>query len=249
MPADLLSADPRAALGIVELRQYTLHPRQRDVLVDLFDREFVEAQDALGLHVLGQFRDLDDDDRFVWLRGFADMTSRAAALAAFYGGPVWAAHRAAANATMIDADDVLLLRPAWPGAGVVIDIARRAPVGATALPRGVLGATVYSLAVAAGAELVALARDRLIPTWCAGGADVVGCYVTEPAPNDFPRLPVREGEHVLVVLAMFDDDDAQRSFAPSGASQRDVAAELSRFLAAAPRTLRLAPTARSAMHA
>src|SRR2546430_190343 len=27
---------------IVELRQYTLHPGKRDVLIDLFDREFVE---------------------------------------------------------------------------------------------------------------------------------------------------------------------------------------------------------------
>jgi hypothetical protein len=34
---------------IVELRQYTLRPGQRDVLIDLFDREFVESQEAAGL--------------------------------------------------------------------------------------------------------------------------------------------------------------------------------------------------------
>jgi hypothetical protein len=96
---------------IVELRQYTLHPGRRDDLIELFDREFVETQEAAGLAVLGQFRDLRDPDRFVWLRGFTDMPSRAAALSRFYGGPVWAAHRDAANATMIDSDDVLLLRP------------------------------------------------------------------------------------------------------------------------------------------
>src|SRR6185436_19195944 len=45
---------------VVELRQYTLHPGMRDVLIDLFDREFVETQEALGMTVLGQFRDLDD---------------------------------------------------------------------------------------------------------------------------------------------------------------------------------------------
>ena len=33
---------------IVELRQYTLHPGKRDVLIDLFDREFVESQEASG---------------------------------------------------------------------------------------------------------------------------------------------------------------------------------------------------------
>src|SRR4029077_20100414 len=87
---------------VIELRQYTLHAGKRDVLIDLFDAEFIESQEALGLTVIGQFRDVDDPDRFVWLRGFRDMTIRAKGLKAFYGGPVWRDHREAANATMID---------------------------------------------------------------------------------------------------------------------------------------------------
>jgi len=63
-------------LSVVELRQYTLHRGQRDVLVDLFDREFVETQEAFGIRVLAQFRDLDDPDRFVWVRAFPDMEAR-----------------------------------------------------------------------------------------------------------------------------------------------------------------------------
>src|SRR6266851_6145993 len=102
---------------VVELRQYTLHPAKRDVLIDLFDREFVESQEALGMKVIGQFRDLDNPNRFVWLRGFRDMPSRAQALKDFYGGPVWKAHREAANATMMDSDNVLLLCPAKPTSG------------------------------------------------------------------------------------------------------------------------------------
>jgi hypothetical protein len=97
--------------SVFELRQYTLQPGQRDVLIELFDREFVETQEAVGMRVVGQFHDLDRADRFVWVRGFQDMTSRAKALADFYGGPAWKAHSAKANATMIDSDDVLLLRP------------------------------------------------------------------------------------------------------------------------------------------
>ncbi len=71
---------------VVELRQYTLHPGRRDVLVDLFDREFVESQESVGATVLGQFRDLDDPDRFVWLRGFEDMPRRARAWRASTAG-------------------------------------------------------------------------------------------------------------------------------------------------------------------
>ena len=55
---------------VVELRQYTLKPSRRDVLIDLFEREFVESQQAQGIDIIGTFRDASDADRFVWLRGF-----------------------------------------------------------------------------------------------------------------------------------------------------------------------------------
>jgi hypothetical protein len=58
---------------IVELRQYTLYSGAREVLIELFDRELVDSQEAVGIRVVGQFRDLDDPNRFVWLRAFSDM--------------------------------------------------------------------------------------------------------------------------------------------------------------------------------
>src|SRR5437868_7933184 len=112
---------------VVELRQYTLRPGQRDVLIDLFDRELVESQEAEGMAIVGQFRDLDDPDRFVWIRGFGDMPARARALAAFYGGPAWKAHSAEANATMIDSDNVLLLRPVTARSGFPAPASARPP--------------------------------------------------------------------------------------------------------------------------
>ena len=117
-------------MNVVELRRYTLKPGARETLVELFDREFVESQEALGMRILGTFRDLDDPDQFVWLRGFDDMASRAPALTAFYTGPVWKAHSAAANETMVDVDNVLLLRPAEGGPALEHDPARRPPAGA-----------------------------------------------------------------------------------------------------------------------
>ena len=77
-----MTPDPTEC-AIVELRQYTLHPGQRDTLIELFEREFIETQEAAGMRVLGQFRDLDDGLRFVWLRGFDSMESRRASLEAF----------------------------------------------------------------------------------------------------------------------------------------------------------------------
>jgi hypothetical protein len=56
-------------MSVIELRQYTLKPRQRDAPIALFEREFVERQEDLGMTLCGTFRDADDPDRFVWLRG------------------------------------------------------------------------------------------------------------------------------------------------------------------------------------
>jgi hypothetical protein len=81
-----LSAPMRAATEntaedtVFELRQYTLYSGKRDTLISLFEKNFIESQDAVGAHVLGTFRDLDDPDRFVWLRGFRDMQTRQQAL-------------------------------------------------------------------------------------------------------------------------------------------------------------------------
>jgi hypothetical protein len=111
---DSMSSPEAGCCPVLELRQYTLKAGQREVLIDLFDRHFVEPQEAAGMTLAGQFRDRRRPDRFVWLRGFSNMESRHKALDAFYGGPVWAAHKATANNTMEDVSDVLLLKPARP---------------------------------------------------------------------------------------------------------------------------------------
>src|SRR6266545_2866010 len=84
------------AMTVTDLRQYTLHPGRRDDLLRVFEDHFVEGQEATGMHIAGHFRDLDDPDRFVWLRGFADLDARRKALEDFYYGPVWRAHSAPA---------------------------------------------------------------------------------------------------------------------------------------------------------
>src|SRR5262245_30393336 len=194
---------------VLELRQYTLHPGARDTLVDLFDTEFVETQEALGMRVVGQFRDLDDPDRFVWVRGFTDMESRRRGLEAFYTGPVWAAHRAAANATMVDSDNVLLLRPAGTDAG--FGTLPRAPKGGTpAASPGVVVATLHRFDRPVDASFVTWFEREASPVLARAGVAVLARLATEPSPNTFPRLPVREGENVFAWFAAFPDVDAQR---------------------------------------
>ncbi|HXU74130.1 MAG TPA: NIPSNAP family protein [Polyangia bacterium] len=220
---------------VLELRQYTLHPGRRDELIDLFERHFLDGQEACGMRVLGQFRDADDPDRFVWLRAFPDLPSRAPALASFYGGPLWRAHRNAANATMIDSDNVLLLRPVEPGAV------------ATTARAGFFVATVYLLSRPATSGFARLFDERVRPLLVESGAPPIARLVTEYGANEFPQLPVR-AEHAFVWLAAFDDEAAaERCLARVAASPawRDVEPALRAELVAPPQRLRLSPTAHS----
>ncbi|SEF33829.1 Quinol monooxygenase YgiN [Amycolatopsis pretoriensis] len=112
---------------VLELRRYTLRPGRRDELISLFEREFVAPQEAVGAHLFGLFRTPSSPDEFVWLRGFSSLAARVDALTAFYTGPVWRRFREEANATMVDSDNVLLLRPVVrglasppPGSGVYL---------------------------------------------------------------------------------------------------------------------------------
>lgn len=239
--ADCATAPGTASdCAVVELRQYTLHPNRRDDLIELFEREFVESQEACGMRLLGQFRDLDDPDRFVWLRGFPDMERRAEALAAFYGGPVWRTHREAANATMIDSGDVLLLRPARRDSGFVLGDARRASFGVVAPPCGLVVAMIWRLPLRVGADFVELFERRVAPRLLEAGATLLASFVSEHAANTFPALPVREGENVLVCFAGFDDQAHWQGhfgdFTHVANGRNDTAD---------PQILRLAPTARS----
>src|SRR5690348_12303340 len=85
------------ASPVVELRHYTLHPGQRDVLMDMFETKFVKGLQEAGMRLNGEFRVEGRPDEFVWLRGFRDLDDRPRALEAFYYGPLWKANRDAAN--------------------------------------------------------------------------------------------------------------------------------------------------------
>jgi hypothetical protein len=234
---------------VVELRQYTLHPGKRDILIDLFDREFIEPQEAVGMKVIGQFRDLDRPDHFVWLRGFWDMTSRAKALTEFYSGPVWKAHREAANATMIDSDNVLLLRPALPTSGFSLENMKRPPVGSDDVPASLVFATIYYFESQITPDFINFFEKTLKLVANGLGATISAYFVTENSENTFPALPVRTGENVFVWFSTFADSAAYEKYvAALSQSERwrsEVLTGLARYLHEVPEVLKLSPTARS----
>lgn len=168
--------------SIFELRDYTLHQGRREALIALFEERFIAPQNELGANVRAIFRDIDRPDQFVWLRSFANIEARNAALTGFYGGPVWTKYRDAANATMIDSDDVHLLRPVGP----------------------VLGAEARFDAALVVVEVYPVVPDVQFAMAVAGLTDLAAAFVSAAVQNDFPRLPVH-ADKVAVVLRLAPD--------------------------------------------
>lgn len=234
-------------MSVVDLRQYTTLPGRRDDLIDLFDEHFVDGQEADGIHILGQFRDLDDPDRFVWLRGFADLDARARALPAFYYGPVWKEHGPAANATMLDSDDALLLRPVLIRQGYPEPGGYRPAAASIDVPDTVVIGSVYHRG-SLDDGLADVFADLVEPVLRDTGVRPVVSYESLVAENNFPALPLRD-ELVFAWFAVLDDDsayDAHRAeLDRSQVWRRTVLPELERRFVAPAQQLRLRPTARS----
>lgn len=184
---------------ILELRQYTLHPGQRDALISLFEEHFLEGQRAVGIRVDGQFRREGQDDQFVWLRSFQTMEQRKDVLGTFYTGQDWLPYRDRANATMIDSDNVLLLRPLRPDLAL-----RHEPRSRTS--SGLVLIAVFPVA-SSDSESTLTSALTVRAAFGKAGAEHLGVYVTDDRPNTFPALPVRTDGPFCVFLERFEQAD------------------------------------------
>jgi hypothetical protein len=232
---------------VVELRQYAMKSGRRDELIALFDEHFIEGQERYGMKIIGQFRDLNDPDRFVWLRGFTDMEARRRALDGFYNGPIWMEHRMAANDTMLDSSNVLLLEPPRLGSGIRLSETERSSTNSQA--GGLIIVTIYYLGSPDRSGFADFFETSVTPALRRAGTSLLGQFVTSAAENTFPRLPVREGEFAFLWLASFPDDRAYAAYRASLESDRfwndSIVPALNAWISKPAEILKLAPASRS----
>ena len=237
------------ASTVLELRQYKIFAGKRDAMIEVFESKLIEGQEAVGMRLLGQFRDLDDPDRFTWLREFPRMDMRAKALTDFYTGPIWKAHRGEANPYLEDNDNVLLLRPISDEFRLTPSPGARAAVGAQPAASGLFIVTIYYLWKDPSEGFASFFTTRLASALEAAGFDVSGAYVTETTPNDFPALPVRQHEKVFVWIARVPDvaaaQKSQRVWEAQTGQGSPLGRDLAKFQERQAQTLRLSPTTRS----
>jgi hypothetical protein len=177
------------------------------------------------------------------------MPLRAQTLTAFYDGPVWKTHRESANATMVDSSNVLLLKPARPSSGFSLGAGKRPAADSAAVPEGLVVAAIYSLHAPADDNFIDFFEHSLMPELRSAGASILAYFLTESSENNFPGLPVREGECVFVWFAGFSDQGEYNRHVDTLSHSPLWRDELSEALACRlikpPEFLMLSPTARS----
>ena len=158
-------------------------------------------------------------------------------------------HRNAANATMIDSDNVLLLSLVHPTSGFTLKHGKRAAPGSRIVRDDLVVATIYYLNMPVTNDFIRYFENTIHPELMEADISVLGYFVTEDSPNTFRQLPVREGEPVFVWFAGFQDQGAyDGSFAKLEKStpwKEEISRFLKRHIKGKPEVLRLAPTSRS----
>lgn len=74
---------------IVEVRNYRVTAGRRGDFVRFFESDVVPALRSYGMKVVGPLLDVENPNRFTWLRAFPSIEERERMLEAFYGGPKW----------------------------------------------------------------------------------------------------------------------------------------------------------------
>ena len=87
----------------------------------------------------------------------------------------------------------------------------------------------------------------LKPALTETGVPILASFVTEDSANNFPALPVREGEHVFVWFSRFPSRAKYEAFATSFAQRTALSEQLRSYLRGSPEVLKLSPTARSCL--
>lgn len=99
---------------IVEVRSYRIKPGRREEFVQLFQTRAVPALRSHGMKILGPLLDIENPNKFVWLRSFPSLAERDRMKDAFYEGDFWKNELEAIAMPMLESYDVILCETA-PG--------------------------------------------------------------------------------------------------------------------------------------
>lgn len=191
-------------ITILELRNYLLKPNTTNTFISYFNTNFVAPMNLLGGYTLKQFTIKDVNDRFVWFRGFTDMSARVKFLNDFYiKSPTWKKFGPGANDMMINSDNVYLLR--------LLNREKIREIN-NSLFKTNKGFTVVEFYVCNSTlnKVIELFNADYIPFLKTLEIEDISLWVSEMLENDFPQLPVFQDKNLLVIIANYNDEKEYR---------------------------------------
>jgi len=103
---------------IVEVRSYRIKPGKRAEFIDLFEKRAIPALRSYGMKIIGPLLDVENPNKFVFLRSFPSLEAREQMKNDFYGGELWKNELEHLAMPMLDSYDVILCETS---AGYVCD--------------------------------------------------------------------------------------------------------------------------------
>ncbi|MCL6099592.1 MAG: hypothetical protein M1391_13565 [Bacteroidetes bacterium] len=193
-------------LKVIELRNYLLKPNTLNKFAKYFEAHFIESQNVLGGYTLGQFRIKNVDDRFFWIRGFTDMSSRVKFLNDFYiNSQAWKEFGPGANDMMINSDNVYLLRP-LNNNGNSQEQSEGIKGNFLKTDKGIIVVDFY-ICNSTLEKVINLFNSAYIPFLKTLDIHNITLWVSEMSENDFPRLPVFQDKNLLLTITTYKDEN------------------------------------------
>jgi len=93
---------------IVEVRSYRIKPSHRDEFIKLFETRAIPALRSHGMKILGPMLDVENPNKFVWLRSFPSLEERDRMKNEFYEGDLWKNELEAIAMPLLESYDVIL---------------------------------------------------------------------------------------------------------------------------------------------
>jgi quinol monooxygenase YgiN len=93
---------------IVEVRTYRIKPGRREEFIELFETRAGPALQTHGMKVIGPMIDLENPNKFVFLRAFPSMEELHRMKDEFYEGKLWKEELEQVAMPMLESYDVIL---------------------------------------------------------------------------------------------------------------------------------------------
>ena len=93
---------------IVEVRSYRIKPGHRDEFIKMFETRAIPALRSHGMKILGPMVDVENPNKFVWLRSFPSLEERDRMKNEFYEGELWKNELEAIARPLLESYDVIL---------------------------------------------------------------------------------------------------------------------------------------------